>query len=947
MSDSINTGGGTFVQDSVTTNGGNFIGRDQIIVVSPTGLDDAQLDKVLATLTKVLSNSRYECLPDSTQAQLTVSAPDVPRVTLTEEAARELLGETGRRGDVPAFLSALLINPRYARWSSQFVPLAGTLTEQQKLPGWTEIPPEFAELEVRGEGPQRQIRRVKLDDITTAVARHSALVLLGEPGSGKTTTLERLLLDVAHDALRGESNRVPLLLPLADYREYTSPREFLDARWQRQVGTGDLAERLRNGQLLLLCDALNEMPFRNQRDYRARIGAWREFIQDLSADNRVVFSCRSLDYSEPLGLPQVEIARLDDPRVRDFLHRYLDPTDAELAAGAWERLEGSELLELMRNPWYLTMLAWLLAGDEGWPESRAGLFNRFVGALLIREGQRGHPDWPGEAALGIALGVLAEGMQPLGEGTQLPRPAVLQTLPTTVEGEDGPVATPPPVILKLAQAATLLDTTEPGEGGAKVRFYHHQLQEYFAAKALVRRFERGENLADRWHQPQLATEMPDPGPLGENEPLPPPPTTGWEEPTVLAAGLAGDPAAFIAAVQQINPVLAGRCLREPGLQHAVSQKKAVQKDLLRLMSAPTVHLRARLAAGDELGRLGDPRFEVIQVDGTEVLLPPLVEIPAGSFRMGSSWWEVRFGQGFADERPCHPVPLPVFQIGRYPITNAEFACFIADGGYRDEHWWETERARAWLRSELENEALEEYVSQWRAIKANPSLMKQWGWSERIMNIWLGTLDLEETAFRELLDKQFAERPMDRPSFWDDGRYNNPSQPVVGVTWFEAMAYCRWLTARWRAAAEDCQTPLPAGGMVRLPTEAEWERVARYPAGSRFPWGRSWDHERANTEEEHLLRPSPVGVYPGGSTATGVHDLAGNVLEWTLSRWLDYPIRPDNRDDPNSEGPRVSRGGSWGYNQRDARCASRYRFLPDEWDLNQGFRVVLSLADSGF
>lgn len=561
MPDSIDTGGGTAVDGSVNIAGGNFIGRDQIIVLSLGDLNEEQRGWLFSLLGKRLGDRRVELRTDTARAQLTVSAPGAPPVTLSEDAAKALLGETGKRGDVRAYLSALVVSPRYGRWGNQFVPLAGTLTEQKKRHGWTEIPPEFAELEVRGQGPQRQIRRVKLDDITDAVVRHPALVLLGEPGSGKTTTLERLLLDAARDALREESDRVPLLLPLADYRDSPSPLNFVDARWRKQVGNGDLADRLRGARLLLLCDALNEMPFRDQRDYRERVGAWRRFVDDLPPGNRVVFTCRSLDYSAPLGLPQVEIARLDNPRVQDFLHRYLDPIDAELAAGAWRRLEGSALLDLVRNPWYLTMLAWLLAGGEGWPQGRAGLFNQFVAALLIREGKRNHPDWPGEESLGKALAVLAEGMQPLGEGTQLPRPETLKKLPETVACEDGPVATPPAVILKLGLAATLLDTTEPGEGGAQIKFYHHQLQEYFAAKALLLHFDKGGDLSGRWHRPRLAAEMPDPGPLRDDEPLPPPPTTGWEEPTVLAAGLAGEPTAFLEAVRRVNPVLAGRCLR--------------------------------------------------------------------------------------------------------------------------------------------------------------------------------------------------------------------------------------------------------------------------------------------------------------------------------------------------------------------------------------------------
>jgi formylglycine-generating enzyme required for sulfatase activity len=210
------------------------------------------------------------------------------------------------------------------------------------------------------------------------------------------------------------------------------------------------------------------------------------------------------------------------------------------------------------------------------------------------------------------------------------------------------------------------------------------------------------------------------------------------------------------------------------------------------------------------------------------------------------------------------------------------------------------------------------------------------------------LTLDEAAFRERLNEAYGERPRDRPAFWEDPRFHNPSQPVVGVTWYEARAYCCWLTARWRVAGEGCQEPLPENYQVRLPSEAEWERAARYRGGGRYPWGRRSDPKRANTEEGHVRRTSPVGAYPGGATGAGVQDLAGNVWEWTLSLYQPYPVRPgDGRDDPRSPGHRVVRGGSWFSSRGLARCAVRNWDPPEVWNDHQGFRVVLSLANSEF
>jgi formylglycine-generating enzyme required for sulfatase activity len=504
-------------------------------------------------------------------------------------------------------------------------------------------------------------------------------------------------------------------------------------------------------------------------------------------------------------------------------------------------------------------------------------------------------------------------------------------------------------VVRLGLAATLLDTELSAEGVEQIRFYHHQLQDYFAAQALLVRFQRGEDLQPRWRQPRLTGEMPDPGPLRPDEPLPPPPATGWEEPTLLAASLAPDPAVFADAVRQANPPLAARCLRERGAPDAAIAD-AVRQDLLRLMGDSKVHLRARLAAGEALGWLGDPRFEAVEVDGRRVLLPSLVAIPGGPFRMGSGrwevWWLVRRGFSARDELPRHRVSVPAFAIGRYPATNAEFACFLAAGGYEDDRWWTTESARRWRRGERASRVVEDVMNLWRAVKADPTLPRRQGWSAYSIAQWERAITLDEEEFQVMAEKQQAERATNQPAFWNDARFNHPSQPVVGVNWFEAWAYCAWLETCWRAAGSRCSRPLAAGEGVRLPTEAEWEKAAKTPANGRYPWGQRWGADRANTAEGQVLRPSPVGVYPAGATATSIHDLSGNVWEWTRSHYRPYPYDPrDGRNELETDDPFVVRGGSWNGGRLLARGATRNRDHPVNFDSGLGFRVVVSLANS--
>jgi formylglycine-generating enzyme required for sulfatase activity len=977
----VETGGGAYVDGELRA--GTFIGRDQIVVLS--GYTGEQLAGVLARLREILATGAAELRADVRRGRLTVTAPDAPRVVLSEAAAESLALAASREADEAAYLAALQVHPRYGRWATQFVPLAGVLTTVARPPGWRDVPQAFTLLEVEGEGAQRRVRRVPVDDVIAPLDDYEVLVLLGEPGSGKTTALYRTALAAAQARLAGrDGGRIPLYISLADDRGYGAPHDLVAARWRQMVGNDALVDHLRRGELLLLLDALNEMPFRDDRDYRARVQAWRRWVQQWPG-NRVLFTCRSLDYSEPLGFHQVEIERLDDARVRDFLARYLP----DHAGAAWEHLRESPLLELVRNPYYLWMLTYLVSQGGAWPTRRATLFRGFVRVLCRREQARDHPDWPGAPALMDALSALGASLQPLGQGTRLPRSEIEQRLRRAAPG------LAPEAVVRLGLAATLLDCERapkrvPGrapnragvdgvEGEEVVRFFHHQVQEYFAARAIAQRFEDGEDLADRWRRPRLRGEMPDPGPLDDNEPLPPPPTTGWEEPTVLAAGLVDDPAAFVAAVNAVNPALAARCVAEglgadaapetAGPEVAAPETvAAVQASLLREMEDPRVHLRARIAAGAALGRLGDPRFEAVEAAGDRVLLPPLVAVPGGSFKMGSRRLAVAALalRGFTaarDEMPRHTVTWPPFYIGRYPVTNAEYACFIAAGGYEDAAYWPTAAARAWLRGEEAGEsgAVRQWLELWRRLQADTAStlrqLERSGVTPRLLESAKVVAGMTEDELRAALQDQVAERSRVQPAYWDDARFNGPSQPVVGVTWFEALAYTRWLEKQlnvegctlkvWKRGEMADVNLEPSTFNVQLPSEAEWALAARGRRGRRYGWGRRWDQWRANTWEGHVLRTTPVGVYPQGRTPEGIEDVTGNVWAWTRSLYQPYPYVVDGREDLEADGYRVLRGGCWVNDPRYARCAYRVRYRPVNFVNDVGLRVVVSLARSGY
>ncbi len=165
-----------------------------------------------------------------------------------------------------------------------------------------------------------------------------------------------------------------------------------------------------------------------------------------------------------------------------------------------------------------------------------------------------------------------------------------------------------------------------------------------------------------------------------------------------------------------------------------------------------------------------------------------------------------------------------------------------------------------------------------------------------------------------------------------------NHPVVLVSWHDAMAYCKWLNDSLRSELGDL--------VLRLPTEAEWEKAARGEYGNEWPWGNEFDPKKCNGIEGGKGGTTPVGTYsPQGDSPYGVADMAGNVWEWCHSLYQPYPYQvADGRESEDATaGARVVRGGSFNNNQWFARAAYRYRRDPVNRTDNQGFRVVVAPA----
>lgn len=289
----------------------------------------------------------------------------------------------------------------------------------------------------------------------------------------------------------------------------------------------------------------------------------------------------------------------------------------------------------------------------------------------------------------------------------------------------------------------------------------------------------------------------------------------------------------------------------------------------------------RLRAAQIAGQIGDPRFPS-EIEQWQTSL----QNRSYSFGQPKGYWcyvpSGTYRVGGRDEEGTDTV-LSAFWIARYPITVAQYRQFIDDSGYHNKRWWQPE-----------------------------------GWAARQR----GTI-------------------VDHPWGWESLHFNQPNQPVIGVGWDEASAFCAWLSERLR--------PVLLRYHIRLPDENMWEVAARYANGQTrsYPWGEEEpriDHAIHMTQPRQLRNdaPAPVGCCVSGAAACGALDMAGNVWELVASSWESYPQRQAL---PGPTEQIAWRGGAWSSSTRALRCTHRDRTRRDGHNYAQGgFRVIITRRD---
>ncbi|MAT95820.1 MAG: hypothetical protein CL608_01535 [Anaerolineaceae bacterium] len=768
-----------------------------------------------------------------------------------------------------------------------------------------------------------------IQPLLTLLQNHDGLIVLGVPGVGKTTWLKYLALKLAQGqgAALGLGDRLPLVLSLSAYATALAEKDislthFLADFYQNlgfaQPLDGLVQATLAQGQALLLLDGLDEVADPDLRHLlSSRLIDFFTIQQQLG--NKFVITSRPAGYEAVRlladGLLECTVTPLDVGQIEQFVQQWT----AALAQQSTEK-DAAETAVAQKDR-LLTLLA------ENKAVRELASIPLLLTILLLIQRQ------------GMLLPQRRVALYDLYLRTLLHHWQVARSLDRPAGSQFNVEAT----LQILAPLALWMHKTSPQRSLVKTGALRRQLITQLAAARQASPEQTAETFLQELQTVTGLLVATGPDSVGflhltfqeynaalalvrlADEQLAPLQTAlqarlhqpGWHEVVLLTLG--------ILALVEYRPE-AAHALMQQLLDNAQPDKDA--ETILLLGEAAVMLGQETLSLGL---KTAVPR--ALTQTATTPTLPASQRVQAGALlgQLG----DPRLAVTTLEEMQFCYVPAGPFWLGRkeqatlyegltepfwlsiYPVTQAQFAQFVNAGGYVLADYWPEAAA----------------VERWR-----PGEVQDW-----------------------------AQRGWRSGPFGYGRPFDLPNHPAVGITWYEALAFTRWLTQRWRQ-----QQLLPEGWQVMLPTEVAWEKAARgglqipqqplilpiaeamrdpmptvaltdNPAPQRpYPGQTSLTPQNANVNDTAVATSNAVGCFPQASPV-GCQEMCGNVWEWTASRFRPYPyLAEDGREalDVKLYDQMVLRGGAYWSDTRAANSTFRARRSPNDQNSSYGFRLML-------
>ncbi len=770
------------------------------------------------------------------------------------------------------------------------------------------------------------------------------MVLLGLPGTGKSTFARYLALRMAQaevdrsrniaDLLPGwqGGSVLPLLLSLGRFAE-TIPlgckkgsagliEDYICQAMQDDERTkefcGQILPELERAGGMVLFDGLDEVANLNMRPIVVQ--AIEDFIQKYKrqSSSRFLVTCRTYSYYHDMrwqltGWPTHELALLDDGKIKYFVnawhdeHIRIEPARKADFEHKREQLlislqpdDRRRLYEIAPYPIILTMMAVVHTHYGELPNTRAEVYERCVDLLLVRwELERpvtGQPQKTQKRTIIDELGVSRieldralweiafkahEGRMEEGENKRGPALVTEELLAGVLNAHFHDPAKVQIFLdycqssngLLMLQGSVTPTDAPPGTPPRRVyAFPHLTFEEYLAARYLIR-----PNFGSITRHLVKTSDR-------------------WREVVMLL----GEYLCFAQGDQERMDTLLSALAPEKlpaNIDHPDWRAIWYAGDLLAL-SRP-------------LYKKEHPAAEVRIRKG----LSKLVVRGALSPRERASAADTLDELGYQPDDLFAFIPIPNprspdFLITRYLITNLQYERFLQPENFKDQSLWTG--FPKYAEPDKKGNIIE--IGEWGA--------EGWDWLQKALK-----------------NKDYlVENGVLYPRYWRDPRFGSSRRtaPVVGISWYEANAYCRWLMENWDALEESRQPGAARPKAVRLPTESEWVIAAGGKENDRFAFGTLKDPKKeivryANTDESGINRTTPVWMYPQGESPHHVLDMSGNAWEWQANHYGETSIY--------GKEALSLRGGSWISYQDDASVSIRSTYLPLNRYLVIGFRVV--------